>query len=155
MLKFKDAARKAARSSVSAYTRAQVMSKLLLDSVSLHAAAARGDASSLAGILQKPGATQHPGAGINSLSAAGRSVLGEACRCSDQSKRGSGQVIRMLLQAGADRDAPEKAFEASALLPKGTGAVFGPLLGRRSVALAPLRLTMACARPSRILEGPS
>ena len=78
MRKFQDAVRAAARSSVSAFTRAQVQAKALFKGTALHSAAAKGDTAHLIEILRSP-----EGVDVNGMSQEGRSVMSQVCRCPD------------------------------------------------------------------------
>ena len=74
MQRFRDAVRSAARSSVSAFSRAQVQAKALFDAVSLHTAAACGDVDGLAVALKRPGVS------LSARNSDGRTPLG-VCLC--------------------------------------------------------------------------
>ena len=140
MRKFRDAARAAARSSVSTYTRAQVQAKALFEGVALHSAAAQGDSAHLADMLRRP-----EGVDVNGLSAQkGRSVLSEVCGCRDE--EAAARCAALLLRHGADihlADAPSVAPAEYAVLRMDLGR---ELMEARPVHIAAIVGNLACLR---------
>jgi hypothetical protein len=126
-MKFREAARRAARSSVSAFSKAQMQAKWLFEEVALHAAAAQGDARELSDMLSRRSAS------VDSISAKGCTVLGEACRCADE-PRGC-ECIQLLLRNGADPELPDRPAKPPAQLA-------GFVRARQLLALRPLHIAV-------------